>query len=106
FASPAFRLHEAKDQRQTLRLMIHAKGIPSPGTAPVLDAHRAAMAVLADLITQYSEPADHEMMGICHLALGDEKAAAGAFRAGLAIERERNAQSDLCGTLMKRVSML
>ncbi|WP_437597157.1 hypothetical protein [Sorangium sp. So ce590] len=28
------------------------------------------------------------------------------FRAGLKIERERNPQSDLCGTLMKRISLL
>jgi hypothetical protein len=38
--------------------------------------------------------------------VGDEATASAIFKAGLAIERERSPQSDLCGALMKRVSML
>jgi hypothetical protein len=38
--------------------------------------------------------------------LGDEASANTTFRAGLAIERQRDPQSNLCGSLMKRVSML
>jgi hypothetical protein len=106
FAAPAFRVHEAKDQRQALKLMVHAKGAPASPTPVMVDAHRAALGPLADLVAAHGEPADYEMLGMCQLATGDEAAAGQAFRSGLTIERERNAQSDLCGTLMKRVSML
>jgi hypothetical protein len=40
------------------------------------------------------------------VVVGDEATASAIFKAGLRIERARNPQSDLCGTLMKRVSML
>ena len=38
--------------------------------------------------------------------LGDEVSASRVFRAGLALERAKDPQSKLCGTLMKRVSMV
>ena len=72
----------------------------------MVEAFRAALAQLTQLVKLEGEPADYEMLGMCHVATGDEKSAAEVFRAGLTIERERNAQSDLCGALMKRVSML
>ncbi|MGH7293986.1 MAG: hypothetical protein ACRELB_03585 [Polyangiaceae bacterium] len=106
FASPGFGTYEPHDQRQALRLMVHAKGMPDPLPPAGVEAHRAAIAPLAALVAKHGEPADHEMLGMCHVVVGDEASAATVFRAGLAIERERNAQSDLCGTLMKRVSML
>ena len=106
FASAAFQASEANDKRPALRLMVHAKGVPDPPTAAMVAAHREAMVRLKELVAQHGEPADHEMLGMCHVATGDEKSAAQVFRAALAIERERNAQSDLCGVLMKRVSML
>ncbi len=106
FAGASFGAFERQDQRQALRLMIHAKGVPDPPTPAMMDAHRAALPHLAKLVKSDNEPADYEMLGMCHVATGDEKSAAEVFRAGLAIERERNAQSDLCGVLMKRVSML
>lgn len=106
FASPTFAACEAQEKRQALRLMVHAKGVPDPPTQPMVDAHRVALPALEALVKQHGEPADHEMLGMCHVALGNEKAAGEVFRAGLTIERERNAQSDLCGALMKRVSML
>ncbi len=106
FASPSFRANEPKDQRQALKLMIHAKGAPASPTPAMVEAHRAALGPLAELVSQHGEPADHEMLGMCQLAIGDEQEAAASFRTGLTLERERNAQSDLCGTLMKRVSML
>ena len=71
-----------------------------------IEAHRAAIAPLTELVSAHGEPGDHEMLGICHLAVGNEESASAIFKAGLAIERERSPQSDLCGTLMKRVSML
>jgi hypothetical protein len=46
------------------------------------------------------------MLGICHLMLGHEQAASAIFKAGLAIERARDPGSDLCGELMKRISLI
>jgi hypothetical protein len=106
FSSPTFRTFEPADRRQALKIMIHAKGIPSPPTPAVVEAHRAAVEPLTEMVSTHNEPADYEMLGMCHVVLGNEAGAAAVFRAGLAIERERNAQSDLCGALMKRVSML
>ena len=52
------------------------------------------------------DAADYEMLGVCQVMLGDEASASETFKAGLAIERRRDPQSKLCGTLMKRVSMV
>lgn len=106
FASPSFQASGPQDKRPALRLMVHAKGVPDPPTATMVAAHQVALPLLKDLVSQHGEPADHEMLGMCLVATGDEKTAAEVFRAGLTLERERNAQSDLCGALMKRVSML
>ena len=106
FGDAAFKKYDAPDQRQALRLMIHAKNVPDPPTPAMVEAHRAAIEPLTELVSQHNEPADYEMLGMCHVAVGNEQGAGEVFRAALAIERERNAQSDLCGALMKRVSML
>jgi len=106
FADEAFRRYAASDQRQALRLMIHAKGVPDPPTPEMIEAHRAAIEPLTELVSSLGDPADYELLGMCHVAIGNEQGAGAVFRAALAIERERNAQSDLCGALMKRVSML
>jgi hypothetical protein len=106
FSSPSFAAYEPNDQRQALRLMVHAKGVPDPLPPAGVEAHRAALAPLGTLIGRHKEPGDYEMLGMCQVAVGDEAAAGLTFREGLALERERNAQSDLCGALMKRVSML
>ncbi len=106
FASPAFATYDAHDQRQALRLMVHAKGLPQPLSAAVVEAHRTAIAPLADLVSKHHDPADYEMLGMCQVVVGDEAAAGTAFRAGLDLERAKNAQSDLCGAFMRRISML
>jgi hypothetical protein len=106
FAGPGFRNYEVSDQRQALKLMIHAKNMPAFLPPKIVEAHRAAIEPLTELVSKYDEPADYEMLGMCHVAVGNEQGAGSVFRAALAIERERNAQSDLCGALMKRVSML
>jgi hypothetical protein len=106
FSGAGFASFDPQDRRQALRLMVHAKGIPDPPTPAMVEAFRAALTQLTQLVKLEGEPADYEMLGMCHVATGDEKSAAEVFRAGLTIERERNAQSDLCGALMKRVSML
>ncbi len=106
FASEAFGTFRVEDQRQALRLMVLMKGAPKPATPPMVEAHRAAIPTLTGLVDGQSEPADHELLGICYVVCGDEALASSVFRAGLAIERERSPQSPLCGMLMKRVSML
>jgi hypothetical protein len=106
FASPDFMKHRPEDQRQAMKLMVLAKGMPSPPTPAMLDAYRAALVPLTELVSTFGEPADHEMLGICHLMLGHEQAASAIFKAGLAIERARDPGSDLCGELMKRISLI
>jgi hypothetical protein len=106
FESQEFLSYRPQDQRQALRLMVLAKspqGRPGPA---MIEAHRAALVPLTELVSTDSEPADHEMLGICHVLLGNEAAASAIFKAGLAIERERSPQSDLCGALMRRISLL
>ena len=104
--APVFPTYDAHDQRQALRLMVHAKSQPREPTPAMIEAHRAALAPLTDLVAKHNDPADYEMLGMCQLVLGDEALAAATFRVGLNIERERNAQSDLCGAFMRRISML
>lgn len=106
FASAPFLTYRPEDQRQALRLMILAKHAPHKPSATVIDAHRAAVPALTELVSLLHEPGDHEMLGICHVLLGNEDSASTIFRAGLNIERERNPGSDLCGDLMKRISFL
>lgn len=105
FERPDFSDNRPEDQRQALKLLVLAKrtGQPSP---KLVEAHRAAIAPLTDLVSKHNEPEDYEMLGICHLLVGNEQAAANMFRHGLTLERERNAASDLCGRLMTRVSSI
>jgi len=106
FVAPAFFGYRVEDQRQALRLMVMMKGAPRQPTPAMIEAHRAAIVPLKQLVEVHREPKDHELLGICHVVLGDEATASAIFKAGLTLERERNPQSDLCGALMKRVSML
>jgi len=104
FAGPAFVTYSAPDQRQALKLMILAKGIPTFPGDPIVEAHRAAIAPLRALVEAHREPADYELLGLCQARTGDETAAFASYQAGLDIERSRDPQSPLCGTLMKRVA--
>jgi hypothetical protein len=106
FSGPEFAACKPEDQRQALRLMVFAKGVPPQPTEAMLGAHRAAVGPLTELVSVHGDPADHEMLGICHVLLGNLESADKIFRAGLALERERNPQSDLCGAFMKRISLL
>lgn len=107
FADPGFPALAASDQRKALELMVLAKTQPSPAPASYLEAHRAALAPLTELVSRDGEPSDHELLGVCHLRLGNEMAASNIFKAGLQIERARgNSASDLCGRLMNRVSAI
>ena len=105
FTRPDFAQNRPEDQRQALKLLVLAKRTGAP-SEKLVNAHRAAIPPLTDLVSTHNEPEDYEMLGLCHLAIGNEKAAANMFREGLTLERERNAASDLCGRLMTRVSAL
>ena len=106
FASASFAGYRVEDQRQALQLMVLMKGAPQKFTPAMIAAHGAAQQLLSGLVARHAEPSDHELLGICHVVLGDEASASSVFRAGLALERARDPQSKLCGTLMKRVSMV
>jgi len=105
FARPDFSDNRPEDQRQALKLLVLAKRTGQP-SAKLVEAHRAAIAPLTDLVSRHNEPEDFEMLGICHLMVGNEQAAANMFRHGLTLERERNPASDLCGRLMTRVASI
>jgi hypothetical protein len=104
FSGTPFGTYAPADQRQALKLMILAKGIPTFPSAPIAATHSAAMAPLRVLIAAEHEPADHEMLGLCQARTGDNDGALVTFKAGLDLERARDAQSDLCGRLMKWVA--
>lgn len=105
FSRPDFTENRPEDQRQALKLLVLAKRTGAKSDKLVA-AHRAAIGPLTDLVSKHNEPEDYEMLGICHLAIGNEEAAANMFREGLTLERAKNAGSDLCGRLMTRVSSL
>lgn len=105
YADPRFLQNKPEDQRQALRLFVLAKR-HGKQSEKVVEAHRAAIPSLTELVSTYGEPEDYEMLGICHLMIGNDQAAGNMFREGLTLERERNAASDLCGRLMTRLSAI
>jgi len=104
YANPPFASYSSADQRQALKLMILAKGIPTFPSASIVEAHRAAIGPLQALVHAHGEPADYQLLGICFTRTGDEAQARASFQAGLDIERARDPQSPLCGSLMKYVA--
>lgn len=104
FGDPAFTGYRPEDQRQALKLMVLAKGLPVNPPPPMVTAFKRALGPLQALVAAHQEPVDYEMVGVCQIVLGDERAARTSFQAGLDLERQRDPQSDLCGTLMKRVA--
>lgn len=105
FVRPEFVDNRPEDQRQAFKLLILAKRT-GPKSEKLIDAHRAAIEPLTELVSKHNEPEDHELLGVCHLVLGNDAAAANLFRVGLELERAKHAGSDLCGRLMTRVSAL
>lgn len=105
FEQPDFGENRPEDQRQALKLLVLAKH-PGPKSEKLVAAHRSAIAPLTELVSKHNEPEDYEMLGACHVMIGNEEAAAKMFREALELERARNAGSDLCGRLMTRLSAL
>jgi hypothetical protein len=106
FGNAGFGKNRAEDQRQALKLMVHARNAPARPTPEMVEAHRAAVGPLTELVSSHNEPADYEMLGMCHEVLGNTESASNMYRAGLQIERDRSPQSDLCGALMRRISLI
>lgn len=107
-ANPGFSQLRPEDQRKVLEMMVlqNTKQLPNKLSAIILDAHRAALPTLTELVSLYGEPSDHELLGLAHQRLGNELAASNIYKAALVIERQRNAASDLCGRLMNRMAAL
>jgi hypothetical protein len=105
FTRPEFMDNRPEDQRQAFKLLILAKR-SGPKSEKLIDAHRSAIEPLTELVSKHNEPADLELLGICHLLIGNAAAAENMFRTGLELERARDSSSDLCGRLMTRVSAL
>jgi hypothetical protein len=105
FEDPIFAANKPEDQRQVLKLLVLAKRTGQP-SEKLVAAHRAAIGPLTELVSTLNDPEDYEMLGVCHLVVGNEQAASNMLRQGLTLERERNAQSDLCGRLMTRISQI
>ena len=105
FAAPEFGANKPEDQRQALKLLILAKRQGNPSTR-LIEAHRAAIPALTELVSTHNEAEDYEMLGLCHLLIGNDQAASNMFRQGLQLERAKNPASDLCGRLMTRVAAI
>jgi hypothetical protein len=104
FSSPEFGAYTPTEQRQALNLMINKKVAPHMPKPSLVEAHRAAIGPLTELVSKYNEPMDYELLGICHVVVGNEAAAGNIFKTGLDLERAKDPGSNLCGALMKWVS--
>jgi len=101
YSSAAFAEYAPDDQREALRLMVHARNPPKKEF--VLAANRAALVHLKKLAEMLAEPTDYEMLGLTNQRLDDAGAANAAFEKALELERARNAESDLVRSLTKRL---
>ena len=103
FASPSFAGCPPKDQRQALGLMLFGKAPPSP-TEETRAAHRAAVPPLQALVVVHREPADYEMLGVAYVGSDEPEKGSEIFKKALELERVRHPGSDLCSSLMRRLS--
>jgi len=103
FADASFGTLKPEEQRQVLRLMVIPKVKPASSDA-VVEAHRIAISRIEHLTATLSEAVDYELLGVAQVTLGNLEAAREAFANALAMERARMPQSELVGTLMKRMS--
>jgi hypothetical protein len=71
FSDPGFLAQRPEDQRQALKLMVHAKVQVREPTPAMIEAHRAALMPLTELVSSWGEPVDHELLGTCHVLLGN-----------------------------------
>lgn len=104
FTSAEFMTYPPEERRHAIRLVVNAKVPPMRPAPALVDAHRGAMKPLESMLKELNDPADYELLGICCIFVDDEKRAGELFRTGLSLERQRNPQSNLCGSLMKWVA--
>jgi hypothetical protein len=104
YRSAEFRTYPMEEQRQAIKLVANIKVAPSRATPAQLDAFKAAIEPLSEILGALGAAEDFQWLGICCMVTGDEKRAGELFRTGLKLERDRNPQSDLCGSLMKWVA--
>ena len=83
--------------------MIFGGVSPSP-SEEMRAAHRVALPFVQALVLEQRDAADYEMLGMTYLALEAPEKATEMFRKALEIERARNPASELCDSLMRRVS--
>jgi hypothetical protein len=105
YASERFPTFRVEDQRQALKIMV-LRTPPSPAPEAVVDAYLQAITHLQRLVESSGDAGDFEMLGLSHLVIDDTETASKMFQQGLAIEREKNPSSELCGRLMKHVSSI
>ncbi len=105
FASASFNDNRVEERRAALKFLVLAKA-PAKESNAYQAACLAAHDRISELVEAVHEPADYELLGACQKALGRDAAARETFTLGLAAERARNASSDLCGNLMRRMSEL
>jgi hypothetical protein len=104
-ASSEFASSGPEAQREALRLMIFGNVSPAP-SAEMRAAHRAALPLVQALVLEQRDAADYEMLGMAYLAVEEPEKATEMFKKALEIERTRDPASELCGSLMRRVSEL
>ena len=104
YRSPQFKTYPMEEQRQAIKMVANIKIVPNRPSAAQLDAFKAAIEPLTEILGALGVAEDFQWLGICCLVGGDEKRAGELFRTGLKLERDRNPQSDLCGSLMKWVA--
>lgn len=105
FASPSFVTRPPEEQRDALKEMVFGKASPSP-TDEMRAAHRAAVPALQALVVLHRDPADYEMLGLAYVASDEPEKGNEMFKKALELERARDPASELCGSLMRRVSQL
>ena len=60
FGDPIFAANTPQDQRQVLKLLILAKRHGQP-SEKLVEAHRAAIPALTELVSTHNDPEDYEM---------------------------------------------
>ncbi|AKU98859.1 hypothetical protein AKJ09_05523 [Labilithrix luteola] len=102
FTGPKFATFAVDERRHALELML-VRMKPARSTPEVLEAYRAAVTHLKGLSSGRPEARDHEMLGLAFSVLEDPKSARSAFEKALELERARDAKSERCEVLAKRI---
>jgi hypothetical protein len=105
FKSPLFVDCSLEDQRQALTLLRVLSKTATPSET-LQEALRVARDRAAGLAERTRDPADYELLGLCHVSLDEPTAALESFRRGLELEQSRSTESELCARLAKHIGGL